>query len=261
MIDWNEVWRLAMLGTGRIRPSDTTFWDNLAESRSAGEGAMSDLTVAQLERITVEPEHSVLEIGPGDGRLTLPLARKVERITAVEPSERMLRLLHDGAIREGLNNITFLQCPWEDVEDVEKHDVVLASFSIMMPDLEEGLLKMDALAMESVYLFLSAEFWIPEEIQSIAYGTDISAGLSDLLIVYNMLHGTGILANVEIIEHRSERAFETMEEAIEMFTRLYEVPEGKREELEKWLDSALCPRDGRMWLTRPKRLAMVWWRK
>jgi peptidoglycan-N-acetylglucosamine deacetylase len=55
------------------------------------------------------PEDSVLEIGAGTGRFTLPLARAAGRITAVDLSEGMLRVLEGKARAAGLTGIRVIR--------------------------------------------------------------------------------------------------------------------------------------------------------
>ena len=53
----------------------------------------------------MKPNHSVLEVGPGTGNYTVPLARRCRRIVSVDPSPEMLRYLRERLSREGLANV------------------------------------------------------------------------------------------------------------------------------------------------------------
>ena len=50
----------------------------------------------------------VLEIGPGLGALTLPLARTVGRVVAVEKDAHLVKLLQKRLSREGITNVTLI---------------------------------------------------------------------------------------------------------------------------------------------------------
>ena len=50
----------------------------------------------------------VLEIGPGHGALTLPLARLVGQVIAVEKDAQLISLLEEKLLREGIENVTFI---------------------------------------------------------------------------------------------------------------------------------------------------------
>jgi len=61
-------------------------------------------------------EDTVLEIGPGKGALTLPLAEKVKHVLAVEKDAQLVDWLTERLNKAGLNNVTLLH------EDILKLD-------------------------------------------------------------------------------------------------------------------------------------------
>ncbi len=54
------------------------------------------------------PEETVLEIGPGKGALTIPLARRVKHVLAVEKDPRLADWLGERLKKAGLHNVTLL---------------------------------------------------------------------------------------------------------------------------------------------------------
>jgi len=52
----------------------------------------------------------VLEIGPGKGALTLPLAGLVGQVVAVEKDEQLVGLLQEKLAGEGITNVTLVNC-------------------------------------------------------------------------------------------------------------------------------------------------------
>jgi len=264
IVNWNDLWKYAMLTSHRIEIGNTAFWDDWASRENESKILMAALTENQLERIRVRGEDTLLEIGPGSGRLTIPLAKIAKRITVVEPSKNMLLLLKKNAEKENVNNINCINKRWEEIElgkDVKKHDVVLASFSLLMDDLRESLLKIDNAARREVYLFISADDWMPIEIQRLIYGDKISIGLTDHIIAYNLLDALGIKADIEIVDHLAIRQFETLEDAILDFTKIYNVPTTKIEALRDYLQKTLVEKKGKLLFYRKKKVAMIWWRK
>ncbi|MBM3296351.1 MAG: methyltransferase domain-containing protein [Candidatus Aminicenantes bacterium] len=112
------------------------FYDALAEryDREQDLAFFSPVRRAEEERFTagigrfLRPAHSVLEIGAGTGRFTLPLAGRCRRVLAVDPSPRMLRLLESKAREKGLGNIETFSGRVGDLPIREPFDVV-CSFS------------------------------------------------------------------------------------------------------------------------------------
>lgn len=76
-----------------------------------------------------EPGESVLEIGPGTGGFTIPVAARARNVLAVDLSDAMLSVLREALRRNGAGNVIALQGDWPDVE-VARHDVVLAVNSL-----------------------------------------------------------------------------------------------------------------------------------
>ena len=63
-----------------------------------------------------QPDDWVVEIGPGKGALTLPMAQRVSRAFAIEKDERFVRLLSRTLSHEGITNVTLFR------QDVLKWD-------------------------------------------------------------------------------------------------------------------------------------------
>lgn len=58
---------------------------------------------------SLRPEDSVLEVGPGTGRYTVELARRVAEVTAVEHSPEMVAQLSRRLRREQIDNCTVIE--------------------------------------------------------------------------------------------------------------------------------------------------------
>lgn len=93
-----------------------------------------------ISRIEIEPDCRVHDIGAGPGTTAIPLAKVVNGVTVVEPSNGMLARLKENVSKHNLANITYIPKKWEDVEigkDIEAggHDIVIASHSLVMKDI------------------------------------------------------------------------------------------------------------------------------
>jgi len=89
----------------------------------------------------------VLEIGPGPGTVTVPLAKQVKKITAVDLSLRNIAHLEENLREEACDNVEVIHTNWMRTDDMAlrgRYDLVFCShFLWMIPDLEEHLKKME----------------------------------------------------------------------------------------------------------------------
>jgi len=166
MIDWNCIWRDAFLAS-RLTCDNYYDHEERAKSYDASENIWADgrKRAAALESrsVLVRAGHRV-----GPGILTVPLAHRVRRVTAVEPSRPMIRCLERHLTEEKLSNVTIVNSRWEDVSagDLEPHDLVIASYSLNFPEIREALLKMNRLARKMVVLYWFAGIANWEKIRS-----------------------------------------------------------------------------------------------
>ncbi len=102
---------------------------------------------------------TVLEIGAGPGTYTVPIAKRVKLVTAIEPAEAMVKELTRYAQEEGVDNIRVVVKRWEDIApgtDVDVHDIVFAAHSLVMDDLRSAISKMFDLAKRSICIVTHA---------------------------------------------------------------------------------------------------------
>ncbi len=265
IINWNQLRNEMLLNTRRVEFSKPRYWDKQAKAFDENASHMGDLTQKQLNRLLLQSEYTVFDVGAGTGRLTIPLAKRVKHVTALEPSPNMLALLKYNAQKENINNIDYINSSIEelDITTIEPIEIVTASFSLIMVDIEKALLKMNDIATKGVYIFLSASKWMGEEIQKIVYGNGYSSPyLSDYIYVYNILHDVGILANVDIWAYQSNQSYNDLADAVSKFMEQYRVPAEKQDELKKYLSKTLVQDNkGKFWLNRERKAAMIWWTK
>ena len=61
--------------------------------------------LALLDALNLAPDATALEVGPGDGSFLPELARRFERVTALDNSPAMLELARQRCSQEGLDNV------------------------------------------------------------------------------------------------------------------------------------------------------------
>jgi SAM-dependent methyltransferase len=120
-IDWEARWKRvlaarATLASGHANPS---YWDRRAKSFARSTQSRSDEFLQVLEPY-LSPRKTLIDVGAGAGRHSIPLAERLEWVTAVEPSEGMRSHIPHR------DNMTIVASTWEDAE-VAPADFVICS--------------------------------------------------------------------------------------------------------------------------------------
>jgi len=272
-IDWNDVWkdqikRSREVSTARdcaniweSRKSALKFWNMSKENSHRVEE-----TIAGTE---ITPESRVLDIGSGPGTLAIPFAKKVAHVTVVEPAEGMLSVLREKMAEEGVDNIEIVQKRWEDInvaEDLDPpYDVVIASFSLGMPDIRAAIEKMIEVASGHIYLyhFAGVTHWDRDcrDLWPKLHGKEYTPGpKADVL--YNVLYQMGIYPNVRTFRLRHSQRFGSMEEAMEHFRYQYKITTAEQEAVvREHLARVLVEESGGFSLPASSIRVKIWWEK
>lgn len=209
---------------------------------------------------------SVVDIGAGCGTLAIPLARVMKKVTALDPSHAMIRLLKDDANRYNLHNIEYIEGQWEDL-DVEPHDIAISSNVVNLWRVEPAKMikKIEKAAKKYVFIILAADpdkdkFYYKEIFPLLFQKEYQSRG--DYLSLYNSLHSLGIFADITIIDYRFDQPFTDMEDALD-FWREYIPLDSNRydKKLREYLENKLIRRDGQYWAEFKNKGAIICWEK
>ncbi|MEM7333717.1 MAG: class I SAM-dependent methyltransferase [Chloroflexota bacterium] len=151
----------------------------------------------------IQPTDTVLDIGCGSGRFTLPLAKVAHRITAVDHSPDMLNLLENKLHSQKIDTVSLINEAWETAV-VEQHDVVIAAWSLYrMPDLLNDLKKMVNTAKKRVIIVSSPGSSMrhdPILSQIWPQFDEMSTPLH--IYFYGILWQAGVHAQMHIVEER-----------------------------------------------------------
>lgn len=195
-------------------------WDKKAEkfADTFVEKANS-YTTQLLTLMDIENEDSVLDIGCGPGTLAIPLAKRCQHVYALDFSPRMLELLKRYQQQLNLPNITLLQQSWqEDWHKVPQADVVIASRSTLVGDLDDAIEKLTAKAKKRVYLTAITDRHFLDNDIFTAIGRH-SLGFPTYIYMLNRLYQKGIEAEVRFIEscagHFAGESYAEFEQAVE----------------------------------------------
>ncbi len=274
-IDWNEAWK-AIDRHKREKDGVANYTGRWLDYKRCGRfnrRVQEDNWKQAWERVhamKVEPSSRVLDIGAGPGTLAIPLAGTVRHVTAVEPSPAMLGYLHENMGKRGITNVSTIQKKWEDVDlngDLDApYDIVVASYSLGVPDLREALERMDRVSSRYVYIFWFAGTMSPRLQYYRGIWEDLFGTLPyprhTLTIIYNLLHQMGIYANVEITKADRSTRFSSVDEAVS--DQQYELDlkdERQVAVLRDYLEKTLEPENGSYVLRRRSHKAKIWWEK
>jgi ubiquinone/menaquinone biosynthesis C-methylase UbiE len=160
-VDWINVWKerkLRQLSTPHYC-SSPDFWsdaENVRRLYLSHSTGRTGLVMEQIQGMKIHRGARILDIGAGPGTLTVPLARRGCEVTAVEPSLPMIRALEEYQETEKARNIRVINKKWEDVTHSElgdPFDIVIASYSLSMTDIDQAVRKINDICSGTVYLF------------------------------------------------------------------------------------------------------------
>ncbi len=207
-----------------------------------------------------------LDVGAGFGALTLALARRLDAVTALEPSAAMAGALRAGAASAGLANVTVIEAAWGEAP-VRPHDLVICAHV-------GGLL-------DGSSPFLGKAGTVARRL--VAFVRDLPAGPEDDKFFYRELYPAllgrpyehrcraddtvaglerlGIHPTVTPIEYSSDQPFDSLDEACD-FWMTYMGLDGPepRDYLRRFLSERLERRDGELIAPFRKRAAVITWR-
>ncbi len=209
----------------------------------------------------IEPATQILEIGPGSGAFTLPLASAALEVVAVEPSPFMRSVLTRKLSDTGITNVNLVSQRIEDGLEMISgpFELALASHSIynIMP-IDTVVRKLVQLAPHVYFLIGTGEQrgWV-----SLLYrrfkGRDRDA-FPQLRHFYPVLLEMGIYADVEIIWTSANYVCDSEEALVEWWRRQLHIDGEHREMLRDALLRIAERRGKHVGIYDRHRTALVW---
>ncbi len=264
-IDWTLLRDNAMQQKAR-RTKGPEDWDKRADSFSK-RTRNTDYIDLFLAELPLHPSSTVLDIGSGPGTLSLPIAKKVRQVTAVDFSAEMLKILDQRAEDEGCPNIATIHCAWEDdwkQSALVPHDIAIASRSIGVKDLKQAILKINAFAKQAVFI---SDRINPTPFEAEAYqaiGRPFTTG-PDYIYTLNLLYSLGIHANVKVLRSQPTAVYKDIEAALASYDWMFDdLSEEERQKLTAYIESNIQEQtEDRIVVRRrsPIQWALLWWKK
>ncbi len=217
--DYLELWRDLSSRRSKGDASSFSYFDNRQRAEafdSASRRKNRDRNDPLLEFVKsdLKAEDTVLDIGAGTGRWSVPIAAVVSRVTAVEPAAAMAGVLSAHARDSGvLKKIDVVSSTWE-AADVPVCDVALCFHAVYAShDLAAFVRKMEKHARRRCYLGVRHFYvdGIMQELSARIRGTLHDS--PDFVVAYNALYQIGIYANVLMEDFRQTWTDATLDSA------------------------------------------------
>ena len=232
-IDWEQLWidarKDSILAKYR-KDVGIEIWDRGAEDYRdtiKKNGYEYGQQMIDTLKDIIEPNFEVFDIGAGPGTLAIPLARLVNKVTALDPSKGMIKVLEETAVEDGLSNIETINKPWQEVDDVEireKFDLVITSNVLwQFEDVGKQLMRIHDASRKYCCVVLHAGVTddLDSELWSKIMNQEYDFGI-DYIFIYNILYSKGIYANVGVID--SDYTFEkSVNDAIGYYEYLFDM--------------------------------------
>ncbi len=209
----------------------------------------------------LDPTSRVVEIGPGTGAFTLPLARAVEQVVAVEPSAAMRAVLRRNLARAGIDNVEVVPQPIEDALETlaGPFDLAFASYSLYdVEAMDVVMRRLVELATHVVALMGSGE---PREWERALHRRFVGqerVAPPQVQYFYPLLVEMGIYPDVEMLWTTYNHVYDSEEALVERWRRRFHLPESQGPILRQALLPLTERREGQLGIYQRSRAALVW---
>ena len=229
--DWAAAWRelverrLAEVGD---REASDDPWSLRAGRLAARPATRPDPFLGFLDP-WLESRRTLIDVGAGTGRHSVPLAARLDWVTAVEPSQGMRDRIPQA------DNMTVIASAWMDAEPAPADLVICAHVLYEVPAPVPFIEKLEASARERVFVVLR-DTGHPHPAELYA-GPRLGRepGLRDCFLLLRQL---GVVADVVMFTYRESHRFGSLDQAEEecrhLLGQLWDESEGRA-----WLEENL----------------------
>lgn len=261
-IDWAYFWE-KKLESKKDKQKD---WNK--EAPNFGKSAKKDGYDEKLrEKLILNSEDTLLDLGCGEGSVSLPLAEKVKSITAVDNSYKMIELYDEKIKASNINNVKTIE---EDlskitVDNVCKHDVVLASRSLSgILNIQETILNINEIANKYVFITVFGPNNWRVEREFYEFIDKEYNEFPSHRYFFNVLVDMEIYPNVENLNIGSYREYKDIDEILERGKwKLDSLSEDEKEKLIEYINDnyKVNPETGNLYNEYDKAdWVLFWWK-
>lgn len=249
--------------------TEENMWDGEAKMYNKMSALEREMTLNQINAMPLSPDASVIDIGCGCGRISIPVSERVNRVTSMDSSKNMLNNCIANAAAAHRQNITPLMMDFFDAEpgkNVEKHDIAICSRSAALGHLK----KLSAFANKYVAVVIWANApSIPELLARLFDKTSSEKRPrplppKDRRLGYNILWNTaydlGYEPNVSIVQDGFKASYLSPEEACDDLKVLSKAAIEREDIFRQNVQKFLTQKpDGTWEFFLETRSAVIWW--
>ena len=260
-VDWRGFWAEKL--DGEINKD----WDEAAPGFYK-RTRKDDYQDALFDKLILDENDTVLDVGCGEGTVTIPIARLVKKVICIDSSPKMIEYLKRRGDEHNIDNIETILKPIEEItyDEIGDVDVVVCSRSLngIIP-IDKVLLELDRIANKYVFITIFG----PEN-KKIEKDFDRKLKIKtedfpDYNYFFNILFNLGIYANVERFDLNNYREYSSIDEAMDNGKfRLDLYSDDEKELLKEYLERILTydPKTKMYYNVNDKAdWIMVWWKK
>lgn len=261
-IDWAYFWE-KKLEAKEDRKKD---WDKAAPN--FGKSAIRDNYDKELiSKLILDSEDTLLDLGCGEGSISLQLYDKVKSITAIDSSSKMIELYDKKIKKEEIKNIKTIKADITDIniDNIGHHDIILASRSLNgILNIQETIANINEIANKYVFITVfGPNNWKVEKDFYESIDKEYSEFPSHRYL-FNILVDMGIYPNIENLDIGKHREYRDIDEILERGKwRLFSLNDDEKEELKNYINETytINPDTGNLYNKYDKAdWVLFWWK-